>query len=342
MKQPKKMRLPYMNNATAILLTLGINLVIMVALSWDKRFGLADVLLDAAICGVTTSVINVFFVRRYVTRALEKKTLPTNLPVSRMMMRLPKNPALFAALCALFFGIVTPVINGLIFTFYDFEALLFSQMLVCKLVYACFLSAKILEVAIYRYIQPDITGIIPAADLPPSPLVKPPLPHINYFQQLYNSWLTDFGMNMVLGLVLGGTIITSEDYVLIAPTLLSGILIGGMISGTIITFMTVPSVAKKIGSSVANGEIPRLPKRNPWVAWLPKNNWLLAGTLCIPIILITMTVFTGVLTFFNFQSLNFFQFFFIRTAYTAVLVKALVPLMLIRYMQPQNERRQNV
>jgi hypothetical protein len=88
MKQPKKMRLPYMNNATAILLTLGINLAIMVALNWGKRFGLVDVLLDAAICGVTTSVINVFFVRRYVTRALENKTLPANLPVSRMMMRL--------------------------------------------------------------------------------------------------------------------------------------------------------------------------------------------------------------------------------------------------------------
>lgn len=335
MKQPEKMRLPYLNNGTAILLTLGINLAIMLAINWGNRFSLTDVLLDAAICGVTTAVINVFFVRHYVTRALANKTLPANLPVSRMMMHLPKNVVLFATLCALFFGILTPLINGLIFRFYDFEALLFGQMLVCKLVYACFLSAKILEVAIYRYVQPDVTGLIPEADAPPSPLIKPPLPHISYFQQLYNSWLTDFGMNMALGLVLGGTIISSDDYVMIAPILRSGILVGGLISGIIITFLVVPSLAKKIGTAVDNGEIPRRPQPTPGVGWLPKNNWLLAGTLCIPIILITMTVFTGVLTFFNFQSLNFFQFFFIRTAYMAVLVKGLVPLMLIRYMQPQ-------
>lgn len=335
MEKQRKMRLPYMNNATAILITLGINLVIMVVINWGKSFGLADVLLDAAICGIMTSVINVFFVRRYVTRALANKTLPANLPVSRMMIRLPRNPFLLALLCALFFGILTPLINGMIFIFYDFETLRFGQMLACKLVYACFLSAKILEVAIYRYVQPDVTGLNPAADVPPSPLVKPPLPQISYFQQLYNSWLTDFGMNMVLGLVLGGTIITSDDYVMIAPTLRAGILIGGIISGIIITMMTVPALAKKLGSAVASGEIPRLPQRQPGVAWLPQNHWLLALTLCLPIILITVTVYTGVLSFFNFESLNFFQFFFIRTAYTAVLVKALVPLLLIRYMQPQ-------
>jgi hypothetical protein len=109
------MRLPYMNNTTAILLTLGINLAIMVALNWGKSFGLADIMLDAVICGVMTVVINVFFVRHYVTRALANKTLPTNLPVSRMMMRLPRNPFLLALLCALFFGLLTPLINGMIF-----------------------------------------------------------------------------------------------------------------------------------------------------------------------------------------------------------------------------------
>lgn len=335
MKQPEKMRLPYMNNAMAILLTLGINLAIMVALNWGKSFGLADVLLDAAICGVMTAVINVFFVRHYVTRALASQTLPANLPVSRMMMHLPRNPAFLGLLCALFFGLLTPLINGMIFIFYDFETLRFGQMLVCKLVYACFLSAKILEVAIYRYVQPDVTGLSPAADAPPSPLVKPPLPQISYFQQLYNSWLTDFGMNMVLGLVLGGTIISSDDYVMIAPTLRAGILIGGVISGIIITFMTVPALAKKLATAVTDGEIPRLAKCQPGVAWLPYNHWLLALTLCLPIVIITVAVYTGVLSFFNFESLNFFQFFFIRTAYTAVLVKALVALLLIRYMQPQ-------
>lgn len=335
MAEQKKMRLPYMNNASTILITLGINLAIMFVINWGKTFGLEDILLDAAICGVLTSVINVFFVRHYVSKALKNKTLSGNMPVSKLMMRLPKNPVLFAALCALFFGILTPLINGIIFKFYDFEALLFWQLLVCKLVYSCFLSAKILEVAIYRYVQPDVTGLIPEADVPPSPLVRQPMPQIAYFQQLYNSWLTDFGFNMLVGLLLGGTIITSDDYVLIAPTLLSGIFVGGLISGTIITFMTVPSLAKEIGTSVERGEIPRLPKKNPWVAWLPKNNWLLACSICIPIILVTTTVFYGVLTFFNFQSLNFFQFFFIRTAYTAVLVKGLVPLILIRYMQPQ-------
>lgn len=323
-----------MNNATAILITLTINLAIMFAINWGKTFGIEDILIDAAICGVLTSVINVFFVHHYVRKALKNKTLPSNMPVSKFMMRLPKSPVLFAALCALFFGILTALINGTIFTFYGFEVLPFWQMLVCKLVYVCFLSAKILEVAIYRYVQPDFTGQIPEADVPPSPFVKQPIPRISYFQQLCNSWFTDFGFNMVIGLLLGGTIIMDNDYVMIAPILLSGMVISAPITGIIITFMTVPSIAKGIGASVEHGDIPRLTKENPWVGWLPKNRWLLAAALCIPIILLTTIVFYAVLTFFDFQSLNFFQFFFIRTAYTAVLVKGLVPLILIRYMQP--------
>lgn len=329
--EQKKMRLPYMNNATAILITIGINLAIMFIINWGKSFNLEDIILDAAICGVVTSFVNVIFVRRFVQKAVKNKTLPANLPVSKLMMWLPQKPVLFATLCALFFGILTPLINGVIFKFYDFETLLFGQMLVCKLVYSCFLSAKILEVAIYRYVQPDVTGINPAADAPPSPLVKQPIPRISYFQELYNSWLTDFGMNMVMGLILGGTIITADDYVMIAPTLLSGVAISGPISGIIITFMTVPSIAKGIINSVNNGAIPRRSKRNRWLAGLPENRWLLAVSLCLPIILITTTVYYAVLTFFNFQSLNFFQFFFIRTAYTAILVKGLVPLILFRY-----------
>lgn len=335
MSKVKETRLPYLNNTSAILITLAINLCSLLITGWGRSFDLTFILVDAAICGILTSIIDVFLVRHYVDLSQKNRTLPTNIPVSRFMMRLPKNTYLFAALCALFFGLLTPILNGIIFNYYGFETLSVSQMLVLKLIYSYFLSAKILEIAIFRFVQPDLTGQMTNQATTIVAPAKHSAPRVSYFQQLFNNWMTDFGLNMFRGLILGTTIVTSTDYVLIAPTLLRSVATTGPTSGIIVTFMTVPAIAGGIIFSVKAGKILPLEKSNPLVARLPKNPWLLAFALCLPIIFLTTAVYFAVLSFFGFQSLNFFQFFFIRTAYTTVLVKAaLVPLIMFRYRQP--------
>jgi hypothetical protein len=99
--------------------------------------------------------------------------------------------------------------------------------------------------------------------------------------------------------------------------------------------MVIPPIANNILAGIQNGAVPAFEKPIPWLKHLPSKPWLLALALCFPIILLTTGVYSLILSFFNFQSLNFFQFFFIRTAYTAVLVKGLVWLILLRYRQPE-------
>lgn len=331
-----KQSLPYLNNVSAILITLLINLILMCLINWQKPFTLSDVLIDGLICGVLTSAINVFLVVYLLRKRQFDQGFAENLPSSRLMMMLPKNPYLFASFCALFFGILTPLLNGLIFKFYDFERLNFYQMLVLKLLYTTFLSAKILELVVFRFLQPDVISKFTHLTADPQAIadIKIPIPHISYFQELYKSWITDFGTNMAIGLLLGGTIITDTDYVMIAPTLLNSMIVSGPISGMIITFMVIPPIAGSILTGMQNGTITAVEKPHPWLKHLPATPWLLALALCFPIILLTTIVYTLILSFFDFQSLNFFQFFFIRTAYTAVLVKGLVKLILLRYRQP--------
>jgi hypothetical protein len=334
MSKVKETRLPYLNNTAVILITMAVNLGILFITGWSQSFDLMFVLIDGASCGVVTALLDVFLIRHYVDIAKKNRSLPTNLPVNRFMMRLPKHTYLFAALCALFLGLLTPLLNSIIFNYYEFETLSLAQMLVLKLIYSYFLSAKTVELAIFRFVQPDLTGQLPDQTTATATPARHSAPRVTYFQQLFNNWMTDFGLNMFRGLIIGTTTVTSDNYVLIAPTLLRSVDTTGLISGVIVTFMTVPSVSREIIYSIDSGKTRPLTESNPYVAWLPKNRWLLTVVLCLPIIVLTTIVYYVVMSFFGFESLSFFQFFFIRIAYTTMLVKVLVPLIMFRYRQP--------
>lgn len=334
MSKVKETRLPYLNNTSIILITVAINLAIFLVTGWGRSFDLTFILIDGAICGIVTALLDVFWVHHYVDLAKKNRALPTNLPISRFIMQLPKNTYLFALLCALLGGLLTPLFNSIIFNYYAFDVLFFAQMLVLKLIYSYFLSAKIVEVAILRFVQPDLTDqIVNREEITVTPS-RHSAPRVTYFQQLFNNWMTDFGLNMFRGLIIGTTIVTSNNYVLIAPTLLRSVDTTGFISGIIVTFMTVPSISQEIIYSIDSGKTKPLKEANPYVAWLPKNRWLLTFLLCLPIIVLTIVVYYVVMSFFGFESLSFFQFFFIRIAYTTMLVKVLVPLIIFRYRQP--------
>lgn len=103
-----KQSLPYLNNVSAILITLLINLILMCLINWQKPFALSDVLIDGLICGVLTSAINVFLVVYLLRKRQFDQGFAENLPSSRLMMMLPKNPYLFASLRPVFRNPDTP------------------------------------------------------------------------------------------------------------------------------------------------------------------------------------------------------------------------------------------
>lgn len=91
-------------------------------------------------------------------------------------------------------------------------------MLVLKVIYSYYLSAKIVELTIFRFVQPDLTGQLPDQTIVTTTPTKHSAPRVTYFQQLFNNWMTDFGLNMFRGLIIGTTIVTDDNFVLIAPS----------------------------------------------------------------------------------------------------------------------------
>ena len=152
--------LPYMDNWRTVLITVAIN----VALSMALRFGeaeitRADVILHGFMLGLITSVINVFIVRARLGKARELGTMPANVPVSRLMMRLPRNPFLLSLIFGVAFGALAALVGWSLMVFYGFERLPFLQYLVCKVILACVLCSKILEFAIFRLAQSDCAPV---------------------------------------------------------------------------------------------------------------------------------------------------------------------------------------
>lgn len=325
-------RLPYLNRLPSILIVLGINLAFGLL---QPLWGLThlSILIDAAICGVTTPVIGVFLTRHRLRKLAETGALPAEPPHSKLICALPKNPWLlsivFAAVCV----VLLPVFTEMLLRFYDITAYTQLRFLAWKLVYSAFLSAKATELAILRLVQPDCLRPGDPKQIGQA-AVKNPLPKGETFTKLFDTVTTDFGFNMLVGLVLGGTLIIDQN-VVIPPTTLAGIVISGAILGAIVVVRMVYPVVKAIRLLRENGTLPSAARRNPWVAWLPQSPALFALALSPVVIVLTPIVFWGVFTFFGFESLDFFQYFIVRTIYVSLLTKPVVKLAILRYMQPQ-------
>ena len=151
---------------------------------------------------------------------------------------------------------------------------------------------------------------------------------------MFDTMVNDFGFNLVIGLLTGGAAVLADKSVIIYPTTRSGIVLGGLILGVIVSLRMVASVVKSIAATRDAGTLPALEKRNPWVAWIPETPMLFTLTLMPVIMALSAVVLWAVLTFFGFDVLNFFQFFIVRTIYVSLLTKPVVWLAVYRYRQP--------
>ena len=326
--------LPYMDNWRVVSFTAAVNLLCLFIFQHGREITLETALIDAMNAGIITSFINVFYADWMIKRLRRIGGLPANAPVVTRMSLLPRRPLPLSLVFAVVFGALTPLLNLAVIKFYGIETFTFARFGVWKVAYACALSAFILEWAALRCIQPDCTdGAAPAQR--GAQEVKNPLHRISSLMGVYNSAVDDFGFNMIFGLLLGGTVVRGGEIV-IPPTTRAGIVISGVVLGIIVTFRMAYPVAKSILAQRREGALPVMPTADRRVAWLPFSPAKFALALLLPISVLSAATFWAVLTFFGFEELNFFQFFFIRLAFISLLSKYVIRLAIARYMQPED------
>ena len=81
-----------------------------------------------------------------------------------------------------------------------------------------------------------------------------------------------------------------------------------------------------------DGGLPQASRKN-FLALLPLSPWRLTGIFLLPTMALSALSFWAIMYFFGFESLNFFQFFTIRTAYVKLLSRLVEILAIHRYSQ---------
>jgi len=332
--------LPYINNLRIILLTVLINLAAVFIFFFGRPLTLSGILLDAGICGVTTSFIDVFSVRSRIQKLRREGLLPGEVPRSRLMARLPRNPLLLAIAFGAVFGLITPLANAAVIRFFEIDAFPFARFAVWRILYSTVLSAKIVELAIFRYVQPDCAGGLDAPQRG-TEKVRDPLPRLSTFKQWFNTITDDFGFNLLVGLMLGGTIVRDHS-VIIPPTTRSGIAISALILGVIVTARMAYPIAKSMRDAREAGGLPVSEAKDRRVSWIPASPAGFALVLLLPILGASLLAFWAILTFFGFEVLDFFQYFVVRMLFVSLLAKPVVKLAALRYTQPGIDRKKGI
>ena len=125
----------------------------------------------------------------------------------------------------------------------------------------------------------------------------------------------DFGLNLILGLCLGGVIVQDHS-VVILPVTAEGVTISGSVLGAVITWLVIWPAAKAVWQGTEAVQTSRLP--------LPGAPLHFAAALMLPVMVLAAVFFKAVFCLFSFSALDFFQFFCIRTAFVALLLRPVV------------------
>ena len=330
-----KKGLPYINNIPIVLITVVINIAVTFIFFWGRPIGFWEVIIDAAYCGAITTIINSAAVITRVKKLRAKGQLPQEVPVSKIMMKMPKNPVLLAIVFGVLFAAITAFFSFIVMEFFQKEVFTFPQFLVWKVLYSCYLSIKITELMILRYVQKDYVSMVDVVQKG-SDTVKDPLPKISTFKQWFNSITEDFGFNMIIGLFFGGTIIQGKT-VILPPISVHWVWISAIILGTIVAFRLAYPVAKKILGLREAGELEIKTENDKRFSWIPYSPMKFAMILIIPIIVFAFLIFWGIMVFFGFEEVNFFQFWIIRLIFITLLTKPVVNLAIMRYIQPKQK-----
>ncbi|WP_279009888.1 hypothetical protein [Synergistes jonesii] len=336
----KSQRLPYVNNALAVGITTLIAAVSVFVFHRRDVVSLHDMLVDGAIFGITTMLIDTAIIYPQMKSRYQKGILPAEAPRSVILKRMPRNPALFALLVGLFFAALMPAFNYIFMRFYELDALAFASFLFWRVVYAVPASVYMARLIIFRYVQPGAFAgeVTQHGDAKVSAV----LPRISTLKEQYRAALSDFGMNMVLGVILGGARVGMDlglqadesKWLFIFPAYRSGLPLSSLIYAVIVFFMMAVPVAQNILRLREGGTLPQAEKENRFFSHLPWNPWLFSAVWFVPMLLCTYAFLWGIMTVMRFEVLNFFQYFVLRLILITLLSKGMAALSVIRYIQP--------
>ena len=316
-----KPSLPYIDNAKAISITLLLNLLLPWMFRLD-RYGAGDIIVDAVICALLTTIINVLVVWHFVRKARAAGIVSKEVPVSKLMMRLPKNRLGLIAVFGVFFAVLCVGINYTVFTWYGFESWTFGQFLLYKLVYSLILSERIVSLCILRLVQPDCGTSDDDHSATISQPIKNPLPSLSGMHGLFSNISANLALQLFFNPYVGTYTIGGDR----------SIIMEGIIGSVITCFIIVGLITKTLDMARANGEFNVPPKR--WLMLLPKNRWLFALLCSLLAAPIGVAIFVVLFQFYGFASWTFYEFFWIKMAYLTVLGKILVAITIRRFTQP--------
>lgn len=362
----KKYRLPYVDNARAILLTVLINMLVVFFFHWPDGITFAGVMADTVTCVIITVIINMTIAYTTLRKMRDAGVLPRKVPESAFMERLPQNPVLLAILYIIFFSVVALALNATIMWFFGMSSLAFLPWLFSKLIYATVLSMKVFEYCVFRYVQPDWAR---ATDKELEPddndllePVKDPLPKISVFKEMFGSVTMNTAMNVFSGALTGDAIIGSDASVTLAPTTIEAIPISGLVFGLITGALVTRGITKAVKESILRTAAPAeepaniegavesavdnelIPGGGPvvtqpslldrFLSKLPKNTFALMVVVCLSVMLVSAITLPAIMSLFGLSVLNFYQSTIYITVFAALLSKPLNYLLTRRLTLP--------
>jgi len=332
--------LPYADNAKAILIAIAINICVLFLFFWSDGVTFSGVMGDSLICGVITTIISMWIVYPKMRKMRVLGQIPTQVPESSLMQKLPQNPILLSVVYAIAFAMLALAINAIVLWFFDMQTMNFVPWFFYKLIYTTILSIKIVEFCIFRYVQPDWTkaGNHASADIKKhfqSGVVKNPMPEVSVFKEICSSVTMNIAMNIIIGSVLGGVTVLADSSVIIFPTTIEAIPITGLIFGLITGVLVTHGVMTAIHSAIiaAGPAVLEGASMDKRFTWMPKGKCTLMFLVCICVMLFSAAALWGIMCLFEIDIMNFYQFVIFITVYATILSKLLSYLLTQRCMQ---------
>ena len=333
-------RLPYIDNAKAVFITLAINVGFAFLFYLLIGVSYIGILWESLICAVTTTAINMWIVYTVLSKMRTAGILPSKVAENRLMQRLPQNPFALGLVYAFVFGVLVAGINLLIMKFFGLHGMGLIPWVIYKLIYTTILSTKIIEFCVFRYVQSDwadtdvaCMGQENAAVMQP---IKNPLPKVSVFKEMFGSVTTNIAMNIIIGTALGGVVIVEGNAVVIYPTTVQGIPITGLVFGLITGLLVTSGVTKAMKETILTygAGMLQTATTDKLFSWMPKGKVALTSLVCIGTMVFSAVALWAIMMLFGISVLNFYQFTVFITIYATVISKPLSYVLVQRCMQP--------
>ena len=156
------------------------------------------------------------------------------------------------------------------------------------------------------------------------PTVKNPLPSLGSLKELYASGSSNLIMQLAFNPQVAAYAAGGDRPVFAEAGICT----------LITTLITIPSIAKALDRARYNSELAGDIPENRLLQRLPRNRWLFALLVGILLAPVAGMLFNFIFHFYGFTSWTFYQLFWVKLAYLAVLGKILVKLSILRFTQP--------